>query len=184
MVNVFYSLCGVPSREARRRIDPLFSAAAGCPEAAPEGFARTAFTPEVWKKVQRDIDDSLAGKGFVAAPEGAAPDLIVRSGSGARVEQRNEDAAHGKNAWVTSSVVAEYTEATIVIDVIDAHEHKLVWHGASGRSLSAPLSGVSDASIAQAVKAILASFPTASAAPAAAPPAAPAAAPPPPAGAR
>lgn len=136
----------------------------GAPEVSPRGFGRTTLTPAVWKKVQEDIDVNFAKKGYVLAAVGAAPDLVVRSGSGARVEERREgEAVHGENDWGDANVVADYTEATIVIDVFDAHTHKLLWHGASGRSLDAPLTSANDASIAEAVTAILRGFPSADA---------------------
>jgi hypothetical protein len=66
--------------------------------------------------------------------------------------------------WVTVDAVVEFTQAALVIYVFDAHTCQPVWHGSSRRSLEAPAAG--DASIAEAVHAILRAFPPAARAPA------------------
>jgi hypothetical protein len=142
----------------------------GAPEAAPRGFARTAFSPAVWQKVQADVDADLASKGYVVAPPGTAPDFIVRSGSGARVEERREDEPvregndpgdPGSTGAFAEPSATDYVEAALVIDVFDGRTRKLVWRGASDRKLQAPLTSVSDTSLAQAVTAILRALPKA-----------------------
>ena len=139
----------------------------GAPEKTPAGFTRTPLTPTVWEKVQADIDTELALKGYVPVAAGAEPDLLVRSGSGSRSATRNEGAAeHGDATWVSFDVIADYTQATLAIDVFDAHTREPVWHGSSRRALDAPApTSASDASIAESVQAILRPFPTVSGAP-------------------
>jgi Domain of unknown function (DUF4136) len=130
----------------------------GAPEKTPTGFARTPITPEVWTKVQADIDAELAKKGYTPAIAGAEPDVVVRSGSGSRTVTRDEGAMT-RVPWVSADVVTEYTQATLVIDVFDAHTNQQVWHGSSRRALDAQPATVRDASIAEAVQAILRTFP-------------------------
>ena len=135
----------------------------GAPEATPSGFARTALTPAVWAMVQVDLDRELAGKGYAPAPAGAAPDLLVRSGSGSRTVERDESAKiHGGTEWVGAGVVADYTQATLVIDVFDARSRQLVWHGSSRRALDAPAPTTRrEGSVGEAVQAILRTLPRA-----------------------
>jgi len=140
----------------------------GMPEKTPPGFARTALTPVVWAQVQKDIDAELTLKGYLPAAAGAEPDLLVRSGSGSRTATRDESAmVHGDAAWLGAEVTADYTQATLVIDVYDAHTRQPVWHGSSRRALEevpAPTSARSE-SIDAAVRAILRTFPGVGASP-------------------
>ena len=135
----------------------------GAPEKTPAGFARTPITGAVWTKVQGDIDRELASKGYTSAPAGAEPDLLVRSGSGSRTRERDEGAGvRDESNWISTNIVADYTLATLVIDVYDAHTRQPVWHGSSYRALDgAGPTAVPEASIAEAVQAILRTFPSA-----------------------
>jgi hypothetical protein len=139
----------------------------GAPENTPAGFARTALTPAVWAMVQVDVDRELAGKGYTPALAGAEPDLLVRSGSGSRAMKRDETAKVHENAdWVGSRIVASYTQATLVIDLFDAHTRRLVWHGSSRRALDAPAPTAGrDAPVAEAVQGILGDLPRAAGSP-------------------
>jgi hypothetical protein len=131
----------------------------GPAEGTPVGFRRTPLTTAVWGMVQRDLDRELAAKGYTLAAAGAEPDLLVRTTSGQRVLQLDESAeAQARPEWMGPDVMARYTQATLVIDVMDAHTRKPVWHGSSRRVLD-PVPTVSEASVANAVRAILQAFP-------------------------
>jgi Domain of unknown function (DUF4136) len=123
-------------------------------ETTPAGFAVTPLAPPIQAKVQVDIDREMASKGYALATAGAKPDLLVRPGSGSR---NLEDVA-----WVDFDQIVEYTQATFMIDVFDAHTLQPVWHGSSRHVLEeAPGSGsgVSDASLADAVRSVLRTLP-------------------------
>jgi hypothetical protein len=138
------------------------SYAHGAPEKTPKGFARTPLTDAVWAKVQGDIDRDLASKGYQPVAAGAEPDLLVRSGSGARTRERIDDVGppSGDEPWVDTRVTRAYTEGTLAIDVFDAHTHQLVWHG-SVREVVDLKSTVPDRPLADAVTAVLHDFPQA-----------------------
>ncbi len=135
----------------------------GAPEKSPPGFARTQLTAAVWASVQVDIDRELASKGYTLAAAGAEPDLLVRSGSGSHTRERDEGAAIHGVGWISTNIVADYTVATLVVDVYDAHTRQPVWHGSSRRALDgAGPTTVPEASVAQAVQAIFRTFPRSS----------------------
>ncbi len=136
----------------------------GGPERSPAGFDRTVFTPEVWAKVQSDIDEELAQKGYTPAIAGQPPDFMVRSGSGARTVEKDKAAVVHENADApVSADVVEHTRAKLVIDVFDVRTLRPVWQGTSERGIDAPSAG--DQPIAEAVHAVLRSFPRAADAP-------------------
>jgi Domain of unknown function (DUF4136) len=142
----------------------------GVPEKAPVAYARTPLTPAVWATVQGDVERELASKGYTLLVSGPEPDLLVRTGSGSRTVERTEGGtAHNitpENAdWISADRVVAYTQATLVIDVFDAHTRQLVWHGSSERALDAQPTAVPGASVAESVRAILRTFPPAAGAP-------------------
>jgi hypothetical protein len=137
----------------------------GAPEKPPPGFTRSPLTAPVWAIVQVDVDRELAAKGYTLAPSGAQPDLLIRTGSGSRVMERDESAeVHGKQEWVGPDIMARYTQATLVMDVYDARTGQPIWHGSSRRALD-PMPKMNEASVAESVHAILRSLPGAGGAP-------------------
>jgi hypothetical protein len=133
----------------------------GPPEKAPTGFASTALSAPVWKMVQADVDREMAAKGYKTVAAGADPDFFIRSGSGSQKVKRDEAApVHSGAHFVGGDIASEYWEGTLIIDVFDARNNQLVWHGSSKRAID-PAAPVTPDSVARAVAAILLSFPAA-----------------------
>jgi hypothetical protein len=125
----------------------------GTAETTPAGFAVTPLAPPIQAKVRVDIDREMASKGYALATAGAKPDLLVRPGAGSRILEDAE--------WIDFDQVVEYTQATFMIDVFDARTLQPVWHGSSRHVLEGAPSGASDASLAEAVRAVLRTLPRA-----------------------
>jgi hypothetical protein len=92
------------------------------------------------KRVRAAVDRVLASKGFRAAASGAAADFFV--GYDAVIRQRI--GSHAINGWYgygagrrgawragPQTVVRDYEEGTLLIDVIDPATMQLLWRGSS-----------------------------------------------------
>lgn len=94
--------------------------------------------------VRRRIENLLAARleaeGLQRAPAGSAPDLRVRYWLGTRERVRVDQVGGSPfvhpwgprwggrwTTWHRDTVVREYTEGTIVIDLVDAARDELVW---------------------------------------------------------
>lgn len=131
----------------------------------------------VQARVHSAVDDQLRAKGMARASSSETADLLVSYHIG---EQEKIDIHtfhsnfgyypcwhcyhpyrgfyHGgfhDDIWVT-----EYTEGTLIIDIIDAKSRKLVWHGSAERRVpNFKTPQERDAYIRETVTAILAKFP-------------------------
>lgn len=127
-------------------------------------------------RVRRAVDDQLRAKGLTLAQSEGQADLLVTYyiGQEDKIDVRTFRSHFGyypcwhcygpyggpgwgydNDIWVT-----EYTQGTLVIDIVDAQSRKLVWHGVSERRLPAfKTPQERDAYIRETVTAILAEFP-------------------------
>lgn len=127
-------------------------------------------------RVRRAVDDQLRARGLSEARSADQADLLVTYyvGQEDKLDVRTFRShfgyypcwhcygAYGGPGWGYDNDVwvSEYTEGTLVIDIIDAESRKLVWHGVSERRLpgfSTPQQR--DAYIRETVTAILGQFP-------------------------
>lgn len=124
-------------------------------------------SPLVQERIRKSIDQSLAAKGFRQATE--SPDFLVRYDLIAerRVDVTTYDrtyySGYGYRMALPVTDVRQYDEGSLIIDVIDTREKKVVWRGIGQRRLrseTATLDPVKDQErIDEAVNAVLASFP-------------------------
>lgn len=126
-------------------------------------------------RVRRAVDSQLRAKGLTQAQSVESADLLVsyHIGREDKIDVQTFRShfgyypcwhcygphwgygPHGDDIWVS-----EYTQGTLVIDVIDAESRKLVWHGVAERRLpSFKTPQERDAYIRETVTAILARFP-------------------------
>lgn len=132
-------------------------------------------------RVRRAVDDQLKARGLAPAGSVEQADLLVTYyiGQEDKLDVRSFRSNFGyypcwhcygpyggagwgydNDVWVT-----EYTEGTLVIDIIDAETRKLVWHGIAERRLPVFTDPHQrDAYVRETVTAILARFPPGNAA--------------------
>jgi len=119
-------------------------------------------------RVRRAVDATLAQKGFVPAPEGAAPDFKLNYHIA--LEQRFDvqtipsTYGYGLGWWggpgYADVYVDQYEEGTLFLDVIDARRNALIWRGyTAGRVLPELSPEEREQRTLEAVQAILAKFP-------------------------
>ncbi len=118
--------------------------------------------PLMARRIQRAVDTEMSGKGYQPVRDGRADFLVgyhVAFDEKLEVETVN---AHYGYRWggVQESYVREYTQGTLIIDVIDAKTEQLVWRGmAQAEVHEASSPDQRQKRINEAVKKILANFP-------------------------
>ncbi len=123
-------------------------------ENAPSGYASSARSAEVRKRVRQYASARLEAKGFVRTAIDANPDLVLRIEAG-RVERVFRHAV----PWLEEEEGEDFVEGAFVIDAFDAATDQLVWHGAARGE--ADSDRVDDERIRRAVASVLATFPSA-----------------------
>ncbi len=118
--------------------------------------------PSVVRRVEGRVAAELAAKGYREATD---PDFLLVLYAGTEVKSEEQAVGYAINTtgplWGPAGVVSyEYEEGTLVIDVVDARRHELVWRGMGKSDLDpnqtqAAREGVID----EAVAAILKNFP-------------------------
>ena len=99
-----------------------------------DGYIRTAIT------------NSMQGKGYVAAPEGAQADLLIEYEAASEQKLKEKPfrigigiggygSSGGASVGGTSSGVKEVKEGTLVIHVVDPARNAEVWRGSVSREL-------------------------------------------------
>lgn len=124
-------------------------------------------TPMVQDRIKSGVDLTLTGKGFAEVAEN--PDFWVKYQLTAeqKLDVRTDDNAFlytpaGFELGAPDTTVRQYDEGTLVIDVFDAKEKKLVWRGIGQgrlRGEGAADPATSEQRIHAAVAEVLASFP-------------------------
>jgi hypothetical protein len=128
----------------------------------------TLDTPMVQERIRKGVDAELTGKGFAQVAE--SPDFWVKYQLTAekKVDVHTDDdafmyGATGFEIGVPVTRVSQYDEGTLIIDVFDAKEKKLVWRGIGQGRLRGESAQSdpekSEQRIREAVAAVLESFP-------------------------
>jgi hypothetical protein len=133
-------------------------------QAPPPGAQKTlpGYSEIEGRRMQEKIAQILEARGFRRVEDPQAADLYV---SFSVTGQPRSD-VWGQGGWGTYGGVAagvsttHYIQANLTINVYEAAERKLVWHGWTGKSFFEG-QGDPDGAI-EAVRTILAKFPTAS----------------------
>jgi len=109
------------------------------------------------------VEKRLASLGFIRAPVGLLPDLLIHYHTS--INQRfliNETAANCATGDCQPQTI-EYEQGTLVLDVVDTSMNRLVWRGWAQNSIKQPLGNEArlERQINEAVARVFAHFPTA-----------------------
>jgi len=115
-------------------------------------------------RIRTAIDSQLRAKGYIASSNGS-PDFFVTYHAGlkdmmkgASTQNYIGDRAHG--TFTTISDVQSYNEGTLLIDIVDAKSHQLVWQASAKADVDQSLDPKErDARVNGVVHAMLAHFP-------------------------
>jgi hypothetical protein len=103
------------------------------PEQAPQ-----ARDPRIREAVIKSVDEALAKKGLIKAGPEASPDLLVavHGWTVNRIDVKSYGYAYGPSPYgvyptlATGGVdVRQYRDGTLLIDLIDASTHQMIWRG-------------------------------------------------------
>jgi len=111
------------------------------------------------RRIRRAIEGELSAKGYSRAPR---PDFLIIFHSGAREKvDVSTWGYYGRRPWAHRHVaVHQYTEGTILIDIVEAGSKELIWRGRGDRTLTNSRDPQKiDESIHGTVAEILAEFP-------------------------
>jgi hypothetical protein len=106
----------------------------------------------VKKRIEGDLGRDLTAEGLAVATGPA--DLNVRYTFGAAREMKAEAYPAGWRGWGTRVVRVPYAEGTLVIDLLDATTHSLVWRAIATveKSDAMKVEGKIDAMVAKSLK--------------------------------
>lgn len=107
-------------------------------EKAPEG----RLDGLVESRFYRIADEILASRGFRKTAAGEA-DVLATYHTGLQSRQQYDSYGYGAGSWwsgywngrLTATAVRSYTEATLLIDVVDRKRNQLVWRGSASKTL-------------------------------------------------
>jgi hypothetical protein len=132
-----------------------------------EHSADTELPDHLRIRLQRVSEEVLGSKGFEPAPAPPQTDLLLTYYLGLDSELRIETVAYGAASpwgygyWGGSSYgytqVRQYTEGTLVLDIVDARTHQLVWTGRLEKTIQS--ANPPGDRIERAVKKLLKDFP-------------------------
>lgn len=111
------------------------------------------------RRVLTAIDNEMAAKGFTKTE--TSPDLVLNVLASSKEKINIDNGYYGWGYgpyWGSPSRVYQYTSGTIIIDVIDDKNNKLIWQGAGSGLNVSDLERKSE-EIPDAVSEILAKFP-------------------------
>jgi len=115
-----------------------------------------------YRRIRQAIRSDMEKKGYRSAAEGASMDVAYYAAARNRLDVRTYDYGYRWRRWPGERTdVYEYTQGTVIVDVIDPATHELLWRG-QGR---APVSDDPDTFATQledAANKILGKFPNAS----------------------
>ncbi len=112
-------------------------------------------------------DEVLASKGFHRVASGEA-DFLATYHTGLQSRQQYDSYGYGAGSWwggywngrLTATTVRTYTEATLLIDIVDRARNQLVWRGSASRTLEDFAEPAERAeTLRKAVERMLADFP-------------------------
>ncbi len=134
----------------------------GPADALPTGDARLDKDPDFQDHLEGAVEKQLAGKGLVRAT--GAPDLLFHyhASIDTRIDVGRTEREYGScQAADCQSWVVDYEAGTLVLDVVDARTHRLIWRGWA-QDRVAPMLGDRDRmreKINEAIGRMMASFP-------------------------
>jgi hypothetical protein len=108
---------------------------------------------DVGERLEREVEQVLAAKGYRPAPPAAADLLVSFAASGESRTRRTLAGDPDANYYVEQSYVA----GTVAIDVFDARSGERIWHGVGERDVLREQDAPEAA--AEAARAVLAEFP-------------------------
>jgi hypothetical protein len=124
-------------------------------------------SPLVRERIRKAIDAGLAAKGYRESAQ--SPDFLVRYDLTAerRVDVSTYDTPYytryGYRMTLPETVVREYDEGSLIIDVADAHQKRVVWRGIGQARLRGENAPTDPAQVQErvneVVNAVLAKFP-------------------------
>jgi hypothetical protein len=83
------------------------------------------------RRVRAALDSELVARGYTPA-EGGKPDFLVAYHAATRNRVGVQQWGYGPGRWGSRRVdVNEYTQGTLVVDVVDAADRQLVWRGSA-----------------------------------------------------
>jgi hypothetical protein len=92
------------------------------------------------KRMVAAVESQLAARGLQKAQGGDADLAVVYNvGAKERVSVQGYDYGYGRYRWGGGTVrydTTTYTEATVVVDLVDAKTHSLVWRGTASDTVS------------------------------------------------
>lgn len=168
------ALAGCSTMKVRTEYDPKASypayrtyawlgAAPGPEQAAP------IRNPEIRAVVVGAVDRELRSKGLTVVPPDQKPDLLVSviGWSQSRVEVSSYGYAYGtayvygayRPVAVPVGQVREYSEGTLVVDLVDERTRSLVWRGTASDTLGERSPTVVRAAVEEAVQKLMALYP-------------------------
>ena len=132
------------------------------PEQAP-----AARDPRVREAVIQTVDSSLAAKGLTRVAVDQSPDLLVNvyGWATSRIDVRSYGYVYAGVPYAYGGMymaapvgvdVTEYRDGTLLIDLVDAASHKLVWRGTATDTFSP---GAEAETVSEAVNKTLAEYP-------------------------
>ncbi|MFV2072948.1 MAG: DUF4136 domain-containing protein [Thermoanaerobaculales bacterium] len=134
---------------------------------AREGSADTQLPDHLRRRLQRVTEDVLATKGLEPAPAPPQANLLLTYYVGVREELQVNYVPYslyrpyGYGYWggygYGYTDVRRYNKGTVVLDVVDAKTHQLVWTGKIEKAVSSP--NPSGDRIEKSVKKLLKNFP-------------------------
>jgi hypothetical protein len=115
------------------------------------------------KRVRRAIDDQMVAKGFSENPAGADIMLVYHTGAQDKINVTDWGYRYSYDYWGWGGRdidVYQYTEGTLVVDMIDSGTKELVWRGSATKTIdSNPTPEKMESNIQKAVAAIFQNYP-------------------------
>lgn len=90
------------------------------------------------KRIKKAVSDELIAKGYVGDTSGPDLLLVYHAGMRNKVDVASWGYGYGRY-WrypVGGVSVYQYTEGTLVLDIVDAQKKELVWRGVAQKALS------------------------------------------------
>lgn len=134
------------------------------PAAAPQNAQQAQSRNDLLdKRIRRAIDDQMVAKGFSENPQGSDVHVVYHVGTQDKINVTDWGYRYSYDYWGWGGRdidVYQYTEGTLVIDLIDATTKELVWRGSATKSIeSNPTPEKLENNINKAVQAIFQNYP-------------------------
>ena len=132
-------------------------------EAADPSQVDRGVAPLVARRVNRAIDENLENKGYNKLESGT-PDFMVNwyVGTDQKISVSTYSTGWGYYGWYggTTTQVNQWTEGTLVVDIIDTKSKELIWRGwAKGALSENPSSEEVTRAVNEVISGILQPFP-------------------------